>query len=136
MTRTRRRSHHPIALMLSGLAALLTLDLAISLLHYALFLVLPVAGFLACRYWTRRSGVQRVVAGKMLPADAAQLRADNDQLRARLAEAEASAQAAWDAAASVPPRPERGPSTARDRLLSDRLGGVHDLFGSHDDRRP
>jgi hypothetical protein len=130
------RARNPAFAWVGIAAVLIGLNVAAALSYYLAELLpvlllgaLCVAVWLARREIRHRPSSPRVVVGQVHDVtDAAQLRAENAELRARLAVAEESAHAAWDAASSVPPRPAPVSSDARDRLLTDRLGGVHDLW--------
>jgi hypothetical protein len=153
MTTTRRRSrrtrHHP-ALLAAGLLALLVLLLA----HVLGWLVLTAAiaaGAYALGQHRRGQAPPRTVivpdaSPRLAEAEAerdqlhgqlARVTAERDQLGAeaaglwrRLAEATDAAHAAWDAAASITPRPAVAPPDAggqRAALLADPRSGARPL---------
>jgi hypothetical protein len=128
-------TRHPLRTALLLLLAVIALNTAgsiVSLLGQLLpLLVLGAGGYLIWRAVRPRHVIgprPAVLQGSVVPDRTADLEAENADGRARLAEAEESARAAWDAASSAQPRHGRPQSSARDRLLADRLGGVRDLW--------
>ena len=137
MSRHRRR--HPARLILLGGAILVTADLALwvlwALAHVLpLLVVLAVAGLAAAVWFRRRRAVRakpvkaKVIRVSVGGPDTDRLRAENAELRARLADAQRSAHLAWDMAASVPSRPATAPAgDVRGRLLATPLSGASPL---------
>jgi hypothetical protein len=128
-----RRRHGPIALI--GLLALV-IGLNV-IMYYLAELVswLLLAGVVVVLVQVRRT--RRAVSPPLVPpgpavdvTEAVRLRAENDELRERLADAEESAHAAWDVASDRPPasRADRL-SPDMDRLLSAPLSGARPLGG-------
>lgn len=135
--RTARRHRTPhLATTALALAAVLVLlvvaEVAAHLAGLALAALIFGAG-----YWLglRRRPVAKASISKpdsqaaMLNKEVARLQQELEREHERTGQAEASAQAAWDAASSVPPKPRKEPGIAKDRLLADPLGGVHELGG-------
>jgi hypothetical protein len=99
---------------------------ALAAAHWLSWLLLAAAA-VGARYWL---GLRARPAAKLTTdnAELARLRAELGQARTELRDAQASAAAAWDAAASVPPKTTR-PAPGREQLLADPRAGVHDLGG-------
>ena len=126
MTRRQlRRSarRHPVLVIVAGALALAAADVMLHLLG-ALIVAAAIGG---AGYWL---GLRARPAAKVTTdsAELARLRAELGQARTELRDAQASAAAAWDAAASVPPKTAR-PAAGREQLLADPRAGVHDLAG-------
>jgi hypothetical protein len=139
MIARHRRKRHPITVMMLGLAVLLVFDLVAwvgYLAWHALPVLLPLAVVVvACRRWKLHRRVWAALnqpgrAGKGPVLTGRVEHPEVTRLRAALRDAETARDAAWDAAANVPPRRDRTEPSARDRLLADRLSGVHELFRS------
>ena len=133
MIRYMRR--HPLRGFLLGILALAALNLAVQV-TWALYHVLPLlvlaaaAAYVLARRRVLPPRPPKVIQGRADDdGEVIRLRADVEALRAERDQAQESARAAWEQAS----KPEvQAPLTARDRLLSDRLSGVHDLFGRDD----
>jgi hypothetical protein len=149
VTRRQLRRHarrHPI---LAAVAVLVGLVLAVSIAeHLAALVVLAAiaAGAYAIgrnrRPATARTGPAPVQPARPVATSAdtrpgpldrsAQLAAEIADLRRQLADARASAEAAWDAAAERPPVHHAEPGDTggkRTALLADPLGGARPLVG-------
>jgi hypothetical protein len=127
-------SYGTVAALFVGLVLLVVVLAAVALVRLLPLLILGAVVVLVIRHRRRRpiapARVRPVIPGQAEDvSEAAWLRAENDQLRAALRDAEHARHAAWDAAASAPPRPQPDIGSTRDQLLGDRLGGVHDLYG-------
>jgi outer membrane murein-binding lipoprotein Lpp len=135
--RTRRaRGHHPVVLLVCAVVALTVGRVVLHLIGLAVVAAaIAGAAYLAGQ---RARPVARATVTRSDPAGTAQLAslgAERDQLAAQvadltrqLADAREAAHAAWDAAASVPPRKARH-ATGRAQLLDDPLAGAHELGG-------
>jgi hypothetical protein len=146
MTRRRyaRRHRHPL---LTAALVFLVLIVAMTVIHWAGFLLTAaVAGAAGYAISEHRAG-RRVIPGRVIPpgplpkpppgpppgtAERDRLAAQVADLTTQLAQARASATAAWDAAAARPPKApaEPQPSDVRSRLLSDPLSGTRPLGGA------
>jgi len=150
-----RRRHHPVALAALAFVLLVMAGLAaevVSVLVHVLPILVMVAFIIAAAYLLGRDHGRRqpgghppagligacpAPAGELASAaaDNARLRAEIGQLRRRVADlrqeagdARAARDAAWDAAASTPPR-TAGPTPARDRLIADPRSGARPIGG-------
>lgn len=155
MSRRHTRRQHSTAVPVFALLGLVAVGIAIRVLYlvvHLLPLLLVVAAVVAVVYlagrWRRarprvgRAPVRLIESRPVaddrqaaLEADNARLRAEIEQLRRQatdlrrqVAEAAAARDAAWDAAASVPPRQPRN-APGRDHLLADPLSGARPIGG-------
>jgi hypothetical protein len=133
MTGRRRHRPSPVAWIVAAAAVALA---AVAAAHLAGFLAAAGAIGTAGYALGRRHRPVTLRPAHLSPAsppvasaaELARLRAERERLAAELAEARASATAAWDAAASRPPSPPRAaPAPLVDRLVADPLSGVHRL---------
>jgi hypothetical protein len=119
---------HPALVILAGGTALAAASGALWVLWHIWPAVLAATVIaVACRRWQLHRRAWAAIAPRATTAEhpeVTRLRADNDQLRAALADAERARDAAWDAAASVPPRLHRADVDTRTRILADPLSGV------------
>jgi hypothetical protein len=134
--RSRRRQSDLFTLALGAAGAVVVLVVVLAVLHVigALVILAAVGGG---GYALGRR--HQPVAARPLPAsvpsvpgpvaaELAGLRAERDRLAAELRDERTARMAAWDAAASVPPRPPRGdPAPLASQLLADPLSGVRRL---------
>lgn len=127
----RARGHHPVVLFVCAIVALAVGRAVLHLIGLAVVAVV-VAG-VAYLAGQRTRPVARVTSARTSPAPVAQLAslgAERDQLRAeaadlrrQLADARASAEAAWDASAGrAPSRRVTGDTTPLDVLDAEKLG--------------
>jgi hypothetical protein len=131
--RTYRRGRHPAVVILAGTVVLVAADLAVRALYAAgrsLPLLLALAAIIAAYRLGRRRALPpsrppKLIQGRAEDSEVIRLRAEAAALRAERGQARESARGAGEASGPK----AQAPRTARDRLLSDRLSGVHDLFG-------
>ena len=140
------RRKHNIAFGLAACAAVLSIEAAVWVAQTAWHLMplllaagLGTAGYRLGqrrRILPPRGRVQRgtVIGPHDLAGEVARLRAENDQLRAELADARESVRLAWNAASSVPPRPSMPVSADAARMLADPRSGVRPLFPGGDEQ--